>query len=173
MDYFANFLVLAIIYFLFFDKKWRKRGFTQWVLHTTMYVYIVMVIYVTLMPISVPLGGTNRLFMETANFIPFRDVMLHYGGAVREVFLNILMMMPFGFLLPIIKKKGLLSTVSLTFLFSFLIETTQLFCVYLGISNQRTFDVTDLITNTFGGVLGYFVYFLISRMVKKVIIIRS
>lgn len=172
MDYLFNFIILALIYFLFFYKKWRRRGTLAWILRTTMYVYFVLVIYVTLMPLSIPTGTTNALFMETANLIPFRDIRMQYGGAVREVYLNILMMMPFGFLFPIIKKKGLFTTVILTFLFSFAIETTQLLSVWLGINYHRAFDVTDLITNTFGGLVGYIIFAMLRVIRSKIIYIK-
>lgn len=69
-------------------------------MNTIMYVYIVMVLSVTLMPFTIPMlfGGTNNLFLERANFIPFRDLRLNYNGAIREIILNTIMMMPFGFL---------------------------------------------------------------------------
>lgn len=69
-------------------------------MNTIMYVYIVMVLLVTLMPFTIPIlfGGNNNLFLETANFIPFRDLRLNYNGAIREIILNTIMMMPFGFL---------------------------------------------------------------------------
>lgn len=172
MVYLFNFTILALIYFRFFYKKWRKRGTLAWMLRTAMYVYFVMVIYVTLMPLSIPTGTTNALFMETANLIPFRDVRMQYGGAVREVFLNILMMMPFGFLFPIIKKKGLFTTVFLTFLFSFTIESTQLLSVWLGINYHRAFDVTDLITNTIGGLVGFIIFALLRAISQKIIYIK-
>lgn len=75
------------------------------------------------MPFSNPLGVTNNLFLGSANFIPFRDYIQNYGGATREIILNIIMMMPFGFLYPMIKRSGLVRTVATTFLFSLAIET--------------------------------------------------
>ena len=121
-----------------------------------MYTYIVMVLFVTLMPLPIPfLNGTNNLFLETVNLIPFRDLRLNYYGAVREIFLNIIMMIPFGFLYPIIRKVGILKTVTVVFLFSLTIESTQLLSAFWGGLASRSFDVTDLITNTFGGLVGY------------------
>ncbi|BFH14335.1 hypothetical protein J6TS7_13520 [Paenibacillus dendritiformis] len=39
------------------------------------------------------------------NLVPFRDVIKGINGAIREAILNIIMLIPFGFLLPIRKKK--------------------------------------------------------------------
>ncbi|MDI3311920.1 MAG: VanZ family protein, partial [Thermoanaerobacterium sp.] len=158
MDYITNFLLLVFVYFLFFYKRWIKRNKKEFLLNTIMYVYVVMVLFVTVMPLTIPLGGTNNLFMETANFIPFRDVTLNYDGAFLEILLNIIMMIPFGFLYPILRRKGVIKTIILTFMFSLIIECTQLLSAWWGLISSRTFDVTDLITNTLGGLIGFLVY---------------
>jgi glycopeptide antibiotics resistance protein len=134
-----------------------------------MYTYIVMVLFVTLMPLPIPfLNGTNNLFLETVNLIPFRDLRLNYYGAVREIFLNIIMMIPFGFLYPIIRKVGILKTVTVVFLFSLTIESTQLLSAFWGGLASRSFDVTDLITNTFGGLVGYLFFSTLKPIIFKI-----
>lgn len=60
MQYLADFVILAVIYFLFFCKKWYRAS---------------------------------------------KKV---YYGSIREILLNVIMMIPFGFLFPIIKKSGIL-----------------------------------------------------------------
>lgn len=169
MDYLLDFILLAFIYVLFFYRKWSKTSKKHLILNSMIYVYIVMVLFVTLMPFTLPFGGTNNLFMETANFIPFRDLMANYSGAARELLLNVIMMMPFGFLYPISKKKGVLRTVALTFLFSLIIESSQLLSAWWGGLHSRTFDVTDLITNTFGGLLGYLIFLVLRPAVQKIL----
>ncbi len=116
--------------------------------------------HVTSMPFTIPLvlGGTNNLFMETANFTPFRDFRLNYNGAVKEIILNTVMMIPFGFLYPIISNKSVSKVIIMTFLFSLTIECLQLMSARWGGLFSRSFDVTDLITNTIGGLIGYILY---------------
>ncbi|CAH8715552.1 VanZ family protein [Paenibacillus thiaminolyticus] len=169
MDYLIDFILLAFIYVLFFYRKWSKKSKKHLILNSIIYVYIVMVLFVTVMPFTLPFGGTNNLFMETANFIPFRDLMANYSGAARELLLNVIMMMPFGFLYPISKKKGVLITVALTFLFSLIIESSQLLSAWWGGLHSRTFDVTDLITNTIGGLLGYLIFLVLRPAVQKIL----
>lgn len=171
ISYLINLIILIFIYFRFFYKKWKKEPKKILIINTIMYIYIVMVLFVTLMPLTIPfLGGTNNLFMETANFILFRDLRLKYGGAVREIFLNIVMMMPFGFLYPIIRKKDLLKTVFMTFLFSLSIECLQLLNVWWGTGlSPRSFDATDLITNTLGGLIGYLFFIALKKPVSKIV----
>jgi len=122
------------------------------------------------MPLPIPfLNGTNNLFLETVNLIPFRDLRLNYYGAVREIFLNIIMMIPFGFLYPIIRKVGILKTVTVVFLFSLTIESTQLLSAFWGGLASRSFDVTDLITNTFGGLVGYLFFSTLKPIIFKIL----
>lgn len=166
MDYLINFALLALIYFLFFYKRWIKKSKKDLVIKTLMYIYIVMVLFVTLMPFPIPFGATNNLFLESANFVPFRDLISNYNGAVREIILNVVMMMPFGFLYPIIKRKNILNTVVSTLIFSLIIESSQLLSAWWGSLDSRSFDVTDLITNTLGGLIGFLIYMILSKLVK-------
>lgn len=169
MDYLIDFILLAVIYFLLFYRKWNRKSKKTLIINTLMYFYVVMVLFVTLMPFTIPHGRTNNLFMKTANFIPFRDIRLNYGGAVREAILNVIMMIPFGFLYPIINKRGLLITVSMTWVFSLTIECAQLLGAWWGSLSSRAFDVTDLITNTFGGLIGFFIFLVLKPLVLKVL----
>ncbi|KGR90146.1 hypothetical protein CD30_13435 [Ureibacillus massiliensis 4400831 = CIP 108448 = CCUG 49529] len=167
MVYFIDFILLGIVY-VFLIRKWKKvKNGKSVALFSIMYFYMVLVLYVTVMPFTIPFSGTNDWFMETANFMPFRDLRLKYDGAFREIYLNILMMFPFGLLFPLIKQKGFVKTVFATFLFSFFIESYQLLSVWWNGVQMRIFDVTDLITNTLGGALGYIAYKIFRAMVRK------
>ncbi|WP_429087478.1 VanZ family protein [Brassicibacter mesophilus] len=115
------------------------------------------------------LKGTNNLFLETVNLIPFKDLRLNYYGSVREIILNVIMVMPFRFLYPIIKKAGILKTVTMCFLFSLTIESTQLLSAFWGGLASRTFDVTELITNTFGGLLGYLFFSVLKPTIFRIL----
>jgi len=167
MQYILDFILLGTIYFLFFFEKWKKKKRERFILYSLVYLYISLVIFVTLMPFSFPIPGSNSLFLETVNLTPFIDLKLHHGGAVREIILNIIMMAPFGFLMPFIKRRNFFSIACWTFIFSLSIETMQLLYVWSGGINNRAFDVTDLITNTLGGILGYIVYLVIRPIIKR------
>ena len=72
------------------------------------------------------------------------------------------MFVPLGFLLPTLKKRGIVKVTALSFLTSLAIESVQLLYCWGAVSNRRTFDVTDLIMNTAGGLAGY-VFFRLAR----------
>jgi len=120
-----------------------------------MYLYIGLVLYVTLMPIIVklPLILNNILDypIQSINLLPFDDYINGRGDTVRQIILNLIMMMPFGFLMPIVKKSKLFICMAQTFLFSLGIELFQPLVF-------RSGDITDIITNTIGGIIGYLLY---------------
>ncbi|KGR77153.1 hypothetical protein CD29_15775 [Ureibacillus manganicus DSM 26584] len=167
MGYLIDFTLLVMVYIYIYFRIWKNDSKNTLIIKTLMFVYIVMVFFVTIMPFTIPLNGTNKLFLETANFMPFKDLMLKYHGATKEIFLNILMMMPFGFLYPIIMKKGLLKTVIATLTFSLFIECYQLISVWWNAASTRIFDVTDLITNSTGGLFGYISFSLVTLISKN------
>ncbi|MDO4299522.1 MAG: VanZ family protein, partial [Lachnospiraceae bacterium] len=90
------------------------------------------------------------------NFVPFSNEIDLIG-----YFLNIILFVPFGFLLPYIwPKTG--SIVRILFsgiAFSLLIEFSQLF------NNRRT-DIDDLILNTIGALTGYILFKLFVRITR-------
>lgn len=66
---------------------------------------------------------------------------------------NVLIFIPFGFyIMHFMKNKNILKLLAISFLVSLTFEIIQLFLLI------GTFSFNDLITNTLGGVLGYFVY---------------
>ena len=71
---------------------------------------------------------------------------------LMQIFLNIILFIPFGFMFPIIHKKLSKATITYGFLFSFAIEIMQY------ITGRGLADIDDLINNTLGAVIGYLIY---------------
>lgn len=94
-----------------------------------------------------PLFEIKRIW-RSSHILGMKYVILNFAG-------NVIAFIPFGYLLPkIVKKKPrLFHTVLFSFEFSLLVELTQL------ISRTGSFDVDDLILNTFGGLIGYILYY--------------
>ncbi|HHV60660.1 MAG TPA: VanZ family protein [Clostridiaceae bacterium] len=159
-----DFAVLAILYATVFFNKWKTSNKAKFVVNTLMYIYISLVLFVTLMPIVVSLPFIFNHPYHSVNLIPFDDYFSGRGDAVRQIILNVIMMMPFGFLLPLVKKQNLLSCLFWTSLFSLGIELTQPL-----INGFRAADITDLITNVTGGLLGYLLYIVFKPLIKKII----
>lgn len=165
IKYLIDFIVLGVIYFIFFFRKWKDRGRDRLLVNTMMFVYISFVMYFTLMPfiISVPFIFNHPYVPMNMNL--FDDFFSDRGDAVRQILLNIIMMMPFGFLLPIVKKQKLWSCILWSFLFSFGIEIIQPL-----LNSFRSSDITDLLTNAVGGILGYLLYLLFKPLVEGIMV---
>jgi glycopeptide antibiotics resistance protein len=74
-----------------------------------------------------------------------------------ESFFNILMLVPFGIYLRYYFKCDFFRTLIFSFFLSLFFEITQFTGLYhIYPRPYRLCDVTDLINNTFGGILGYF-----------------
>lgn len=97
-------------------------------------------------------GGTIRL--NEINLIPFRWGIYDVFGLV----MNIVMFIPVGILIPALWKNNtrFKNTVLTGFLFSLLIELSQLF-------NMRATDLDDLLMNTLGSAIGYTIYYLLFK----------
>ena len=93
---------------------------------------------------------------EEINVLPFSS-----GFGIQNI-LNIIMFMPFGFLVPLIweQSRKLSITVLLGFEFSLLIEFLQLF-------NRRATDIDDLLMNTLGALLGFLLWKIYQLLFKK------
>lgn len=166
MKEFLDFSVLIIIYFLKFYKKWKSKGNDILFINTTMYIYLSFVLYFTLMPIITSIPFVFNHPYKPMNFVPFIDVLEGRGDFVRQVALNIIMTVPFGFLLPLVKKKNakLPKVILYTFLLSLSIELLQPF-----LSGSRESDITDLITNVIGGIIGYIIYLICKPLTTKIL----
>lgn len=85
-------------------------------------------------------------------------------SSVYVVVFNIFMTIPFGMYLRYYYKCSFKKTILLSFLLSLFFEITQLTGLYFIYPRAyRLFDVDDLILNTLGGGVGYFVVALISK----------
>ncbi len=161
-----DFAVLIIIYFWKFYKKWKEKGKDVLFVNTIMYVYLSFVLYFTLMPIITSLPFIFNHPYDPMNFVPFVDVINGRGDFVRQVVLNVIITIPFGFLFPLVKNRNvkLLKTVLCTFLFSLSIELLQPL-----INGFRSADITDLINNTIGGIIGYIIYLIFKPLTIKIL----
>jgi len=153
IQYIIDFTALMFLYAFAFFRKWRPQGKDVLLVNTLMYAYLSLVLFFTMMPVIASIPFILDHPYTPMNLVPFIDVSLGRGDFFRQVVLNVIMTLPFGFLFPLIRDKrakfGV--TVFFCFLMSLGIELLQPFF-------DRSSDITDLITNLIGGVLGYGLY---------------
>ena len=102
------------------------------------------------------------LFQEIRRFIKYR-LILGTAAVVINVAGNVAVFVPLGFALPVLfeRIKSFLQVLILSFSISLLAETMQL------VLKVGCFDVDDLLLNTIGGCVGYFIYFAFRRCFGK------
>lgn len=115
-------------------------------------IYFILLAWIILMKTELSFDSIYR--MQSLNLIPFA------GTAVRnnqldyqEISLNILIFLPFGLYLSMLKPHWhFLQKLLPVFLVSFLFESLQ-YVLSIGAT-----DITDLLGNTLGGLLGILLY---------------
>lgn len=127
-----------------------------------MYFYLCAVLCVTILPIDFTLDFKwkyhSSINITYIHLKPFNDLIMGYRGSIKQIILNIIMTIPFGFLCCVLKKNSTIIGVTLkTFLLSFTIEFIQLIMTIF-LLHHRSCDVTDLITNVIGGIIGFLFY---------------
>ena len=114
----------------------------------------VYAVYLSAVFVAVGVPTVNGLVVNIRfNWIPLIDIINSPTEYVKNTILNILLFVPLGFLLPTIWKeyRSAKKTLFAGLGISLLIEILQLFTF-------RLTDIDDLITNTAGAILGYYLY---------------
>ena len=123
-------------------------------------IYILLLIWIILFKASFSINEFIGLTkMRSINLIPFyypTEVNFH----LREVIANILIFIPLGIYLKILDVNSK-RTIIYGFVFSILLEVIQ-FVLEIG-----AFDITDIITNTTGTILGVCGYILLEKIFKN------
>lgn len=105
---------------------------------------------------------TNIRIDLTFNLIPIIDIVNDPPAYIVNTLLNILLFIPFGFLVPAIwkERRSLKKVALMGFGLSLIIETLQIFTF-------RLTDIDDLIFNTLGAVLGYYIWIIFLHFAPK------
>lgn len=150
-----DFMTLVLLYIFVFFRKWKVKGKDILLINTLMYVYLSFVLYFTLMPVITSLPFILNHPYVPMNMVPFVDVLTGRGDYIRQVLLNVIMLVPFGFLFPMTRTPaaGFGKTVFCCLLMSLGIELLQPL-----INGSRSADITDVMTNAIGGMVGYVLY---------------
>lgn len=117
--------LIVLTYFMFFSDGFGRSGHEDYAYNLT-------------------------LFKEIKRFYKYREILGMKSFLLNTVG-NVVCFMPFGFILPLISRRGgrWYNTFLLSFLLSLGIEVVQL------VLKVGSFDVDDMFLNTMGGILGY------------------
>lgn len=166
-DLIIFFFISASIWLIVFAVK--KGTVWKYVVGTIFTTYLFCVASVTIFPIQFD-ATIKKMFSENGwkltdciVLIPFRD------GISKDDFLNVIMTIPFGFLLPFVKKKATWKTALIAgAVLGTIVELLQLALAAIQGFSFRYADITDVICNTVGTMIGWlivavFIYFVQKR----------
>jgi len=174
----VGFPILVTILFVL----WRQKRNIKTLFFTGLFgFYLLLLITAVLFPIPgyEPMEGWTRLerailVLSQVNLIPFKYLDFthpHFnpGTAFPELFQNILLSVPFGFLVNFLTGISPRNMLILALAVGFSTEFSQLL-VGLFITQRpfRVVDITDVILNAIGFLLGYMLYRIIIWLRRKI-----
>ena len=157
LEYSWPMLVISIIIAASFRIAFLIKTKEKLILHQELF-NLAFIIYVLCLFHAVTF---QDVAWSTANYIPFKEIFRYDIGSalfLKNIFGNIILFLPLGFFLAKYTKieKPWVVLILVT-LVSISIEVTQ------GIIG-RVFDIDDIILNVIGGVLGFLLYKLFSKL---------
>lgn len=124
-------------------------------------VYLVILVWVILFKLQLSVGELD--YNRSINLIPF-----YYSNSVgtqfhlKEVLENVFIFAPYGIYLCMLKSEPRFWQKATLILISSLVLETAQYILAVGSS-----DITDMITNTLGGILGIGIYYLIVKILRN------
>lgn len=178
LDYKFLFIISIPIYILFLVYViWKKVSIMKIVLYTLFYFYVISLIAVTIFPI--PIQGLEEIWIYADginNFIPLKSIIyilfndsLSIMIKMRQIIWNIILFIPMWFFIPLIwkSKSHFKKALLIGILCSICIELLQyIISLLLGFSYKIT-DVDDILLNTLGFVIGFFLCKLFQWSITK------
>lgn len=124
-------------------------------------IYLMSLVWIIVLKFDITFSAMGT--MQNVNLVPFSAPTRVNGEVMRsEMYLNMLIFMPFGIYLEILFKKWhIFLKVFLFFLVSSSFETLQY------IFEAGASDITDIITNVLGGILGIVLYKVLERLLNN------
>ena len=165
-------IILGIVFFLIgYILYFRKKQYTIYKLGVllTLFIYITMVIGVTLTPFPLNFAEIKNLqwLHESSNYlnlIPFKEIFSY----LHQCVLNVIMFIPFGILYPLYKGKiNIKYAIVSSTIFTVLIEMLQLTFSIIFQAPAWFFDINDIMANVLGGIIGYII---LKAIVKPIIL---
>lgn len=164
-------LTISLIY-----MKYKMKFENEYLLfYSIFFIYLLGVLKYTIFPIPLDpfmaeVMSKETTFLDGINIIPFNFKSVNYLMH-RQVFLNIILSMPFGFGISYITKITKNKLLILSGLFGITIEGIQLLISLILGFTYRYIDINDVILNFIGVLIGYYIFKIFSmifiRIIKK------
>lgn len=136
---------------------WRRHG----LLIALFVVYLVLLAWIILWKLEIPWIGEAALRPRPIKLIPFIATADAGASQPVEVVINLLLFVPFGLYIGVIAPTWRWWKATLVFAgASLILETTQ------HLISVGSFDLTDVIVNTAGGMIGFGLLALLRRRLR-------
>jgi glycopeptide antibiotics resistance protein len=155
---------------------WRRKHSPSHLFFFFMFwIYLLILVSVTIFPIPLPDAGmflTKQqitFVLSHINYVPFKYLSDSYVNphiVFLEIFRNVLLTIPFGFGVSFIVQFKARDFFWLAIAVGLAIEIAQL-VISLGVGVYRTVDITDVLLNATGVLLGYLFFRAFGRLVSK------
>ncbi|MDN4605122.1 VanZ family protein [Paenibacillus sp. F6_3S_P_1C] len=155
---FILFLIALVLYTRVNQIRYTIKQYTLIIVFA---VYILAVMHLVFFPIDINIGiyANQTPWYKTIQFIPILTL------DIPSFALNILLFLPLGFMLPLVKPSAdsVREAARIGLIFSFSIEVLQLI-IRVTLGNGRTTDINDLIANTAGSIIGYLIFHRLTKV---------
>lgn len=167
--------LITFPYFLINYKKYGSVSKLRVIIVYTFILYLLCAYFLVILPLPTR-EYVSHLTTPRVQLIPFmfiKDFIMESGFIINDIstyitafkassfyqpLFNVVLTIPFGMYLRYYFKIDLKKTIVFSFLLSLFFEITQLSGLYfIYPRGYRLFDIDDLLFNTFGGFLGYFI----------------
>ena len=148
-----------------FQKYWRNyvkdNNKTSKLTLVLFIIYLIALFWIIVLKLSVHFSYMGNL--RRINLIPFSETFFLKGKLdLGEIIMNVVIFLPLGIYAGILFKRWIIGKIIfLFFLISLICEGFQ-FILALGV-----FDITDIINNTLGGIIGLMIFKGIEKVINN------
>ncbi len=167
----AALFILSVRFYKY--KRYKNNSVKTEILIFIFYLYLIAVFLKTVVPSEIlRLNFTSNCFMlpnrdsvynnPAQSYIYIRSFVIEglWFRLFHVFILNLILLVPFGILFPLLYPKQKDKTILIGFLISCSIEFLQLF-------TDRLTDTFDIFLNTLGVIIGYMIYKLIMKIKER------
>lgn len=179
----VGFIPICIICeILSFIKTRKIHSVEFWILRLSLYVYIILLVKVTLFPIPIYKLDLEILQSDNPNgmgnnFIPLHSIVHTINSGVPlkikmfQLLGNLILLSPFLAYLGLFREKmrKLLNILFVSTIVSLSIEALQFLIGHIVGYNYRSIDIDDVLLNIVGGLIGFVLCQMFIKMFPKLV----
>lgn len=135
----------------------KRKDLSKEIVTISFVLYLLLLTWIIVFKVRIDISSLK--YIRSINFIPFKS-----NGSIngmKETIINLLLFIPLGMYLQFFSKKQKYMSITMVILISFIFEILQ-YVFHIGVS-----DITDIIMNTLGGIIGMLLMFILYKLLNK------